>query len=110
MFSTTYQPQTNDSRLYDVSLYCYEDRLKDKYDVFFRNRPKKLEVVEGNRTLLTVKDDDLGTVGCGVVTLLAEREKNTLPLTYLVATSGKYRAPLAKMSEAIDIEGFKRVI
>lgn len=96
-------------KFYQISLYSYEDRLKEKYGVIFRNRPGKFEVVQGNRVIYGVPDDDLGACGNAVVLALKERDNCPIPAHYPTAVGGKYRPDPDDVLANVDLEGLFRV-
>lgn len=61
----------------------YEAILKEYEGIDFRNRPGKFEIVKHNTVILSSPDDNLGTVGCSVVSRIMESAKTTLSSSYL---------------------------
>lgn len=98
------------AKVYQVTLYCYEDSLKEQYGVIFRNQPGRFEVVQGNRPVMAVEDDYLGSCGCAVTLLLKERDDSRLPVSYVTAVSGRYRADTDHILAQVDALGLNSVL
>lgn len=97
------------TRVYQVGLTFYEDRLKDNYGVIFRNSPNKFQVIQNNKPVLTVEDDHLGSVGNAIALMLKERDGTVLPVAYTTAASSKYRPAPADVYSMVNLDALNGV-
>lgn len=97
------------SRVYQVSIYSYEDHLKEKYGVIFRNRPGRFEVIQNNKPIYSVPDDVLGTCGNAAVLALKKRDNCPIAAHYPSAMSGKYRPAPDDVLALVDVQALSQV-
>lgn len=95
-------------RVLGVSVMSFEDMIKERHGVVFRNYTGHFEIVQNKETILKTEDDVLGSVGTSIVQRAMQRAGTTLMSYYL---SGKRsRESLQDIATAIDREGVSNAL